>query len=129
MLYNPDIKYKSRAYMDFNFSLKLIKLRDSLSVTMGAPDIYMRDKVQLELYETLVKFAELRKLDRANLVRDFNLFPNISNLNQMERKYGDAINYEDINGAKKRKKKRTRRNQDGSPIPDSTTNRDNTSVG
>ena len=36
----------------------------------------------------------------------------------MERKYGDAINYEDINGVKKRKKKRTRKNQDGSPIPD-----------
>lgn len=75
MLYNPDLRFQSRAYMDFNCAMKLIKLRESLSVTMGAPDIYMRDKVQLEIYDTLVKFAELRKLDRANLVRDFDLFP------------------------------------------------------
>ena len=108
MLYNPDLKFKSRAYMDFNCSLKLIKLRSSLSVTIGAPDIYMRDKVQMELYETLIKFAELRKLDRANLVRDFDLFPEMNRLLLMERKYGDQITYEDINGAKKKKKRRNR---------------------
>ena len=27
------------------------------------------------MYEILVKFAEIRKLDRANLVMNFNLFP------------------------------------------------------
>jgi len=113
VLYNPEIKFKSRAYMDFNCSLKLIKLRSSLSVTIGAPDIYMRDKVQMDLYETLIKFAELRKLDRANLVRDFDLFPEMAKLLLMERKYGDIVTYEDINGAKKKKRRRNK-SKDGS---------------
>jgi hypothetical protein len=113
MLYNPDLKFKSRNYADFNCALKLIKLRDTLSQTMSAPDIYLRNKVQEDIYDTLVKFGEMRKLERANLVMNFDLFPGVANLLTMERKYGDAINFEDINGSRKKKKKR-RLDGDGS---------------
>lgn len=75
MLYNPDIKYQNRMYREFNCSIKKIKLRDSLSKIMHAPDIYLRSKVPEDMYDTLQKFAEMRKLDRAVLVRDFDLFP------------------------------------------------------
>ena len=75
MLYNPLIRFKTRMYLDFNCAIKLIKLRNSLSQTVGAPDIYLRDKVDEDMYDTIVKFAEMRKLDRASLVRDFDLFP------------------------------------------------------
>jgi hypothetical protein len=104
--------------MDFNCSMKLIKLRQTLSVTMGSPDIYMREKVPQDIYETIVKFAELRKLDRANLVRDFDLYPDVVSLLNMERKYGDAIYYEDINGSKKRRRKRNPNNLAGGNVPD-----------
>jgi hypothetical protein len=67
---------------------------------MGEPDIYLRSKVPEDMYDTLQKFAEMRKLDRANLVRDFNLFPITQNLLTLERKYGDSLNYEDLNGFK-----------------------------
>lgn len=62
-----------------------------------------------EMYDVLSKFAEIRKLDRANLLKDFDLFPDPQNLLTFERKYGDAINYEDINGAPKRLKKKRKR--------------------
>lgn len=62
---------------------------------MGAPDIYLRTKVTQEMYHTLQQFAEMRKLTRASLVRDFDLFPEIGNLLTMERKYGDSLNFED----------------------------------
>jgi hypothetical protein len=65
---------------------------------MGAPDIYLRSKVPEDMYDTLQKFAEMRKLDRASLVRDFNLFPVPINLLTLERKYGDSLNFEDLNG-------------------------------
>ena len=48
----------------------------------------------------------MRKLDRATLVRDFNLFPNVPNLLTLERKYGDSLNQYDINGVKKKKRKK-----------------------
>ena len=75
---------------------------------MGAPDVYLRSKVPEDMYDTLQKFAELRKLERASLVRDFNLFPITENLLTLERKYGDSLNYEDLNGFKQKRKRKQR---------------------
>ena len=119
MLYNPQIRFKNRAYIDFNCSLKLIKLRTSLSQTVQAPDIYLRSKVPEDMYDTIVKFAEMRKLDRANLVANFDLFPSYENLVTFERKYGDSITYQDQFGVQKRKKKK-RAPKEGQSIGDDT---------
>lgn len=75
MLYNPEIRFKNRQYLDFNVALKKIRLRVKLRHTMGSPDIYLRSKVPEDMFETLNKFAEIRKLERASIVRDFNLYP------------------------------------------------------
>ena len=112
MLYNPDVRYKNRMYLDFNCSLKKIRLRDTLTKIMGASDVYLRSKVPEDMYDTLQKFAEIRKLDRASLVRDFNLFPITENLLTLERKYGDSLNFEDLHGFKQRRK-RTRKGAAG----------------
>jgi hypothetical protein len=53
MLYNPNIRYKQRLYQNFNVAIKKIKLRDSLSAIMSAPDIYLRSKVPEDMYDTL----------------------------------------------------------------------------
>ena len=52
------------------------------------------------MFLVLTKLAELRQLERLNLVRDFNLFPDTGNLLNLERKYGDALNYEDLQGVR-----------------------------
>jgi hypothetical protein len=75
---------------------------------MGAPDIYLRSKVPEDMYDTLQKFAEMRKLDRASLVRDFNLFPVPINLLTLERKYGDSLNFEDLNGFRQKRRRKQR---------------------
>ena len=108
MLYNPQVRFKNRLYIDFNVSIKKIRLRDPLTKIMGAPDVYLRSKVPEDMYDTLQKFAEIRKLDRASLVRDFNLYPLTTNLLTLERKYGDSLNYEDLYGFKQRRKKRVK---------------------
>ena len=108
MLYNPQVRFKSRMYLDFNVSIKKIRLRDALTKIMGAPDVYLRSKVPEDMYDTLQKFAEIRKLDRASLVRDFNLFPNTENLLTLERKYGDSLNHEDLYGFKQRRKRKAK---------------------
>ena len=108
MLYNPQVRFKNRMYLDFNVSIKKIRLRDSLTKIMGAPDVYLRSKVPEDMYDTLQKFAEIRKLDRASLVRDFNLFPNTENLLTLERKYGDSLNHEDLYGFKQRRKRKVK---------------------
>lgn len=106
MLYNPEVRYKNRVYLDFNVMIKKIKLRDPLTKIMGAPDVYLRAKVPEDIYDTMQKFAEMRKLDRMALVRDFDLFPLPDRLLNLERKYGDALSHEDLYGAPAKPKKR-----------------------
>ena len=74
---------------------------------MGAPDVYLRSKVPEDMYHILQQFAEIRKLTRLSLIRDFNLFPETQTLLTLERKYGDSLNFEDLHGyvGKPRKKK------------------------
>ena len=45
MLYNPEVRFKNRIYLDFNVMIKKIKLRDALTKIMGAPEVYLRAKV------------------------------------------------------------------------------------
>ena len=73
---------------------------------MGSPDVYLRSKVPEDIYDTLQKFAEMRKLDRMSLVRDFNLFPIPERLLNLERKYGDSLSHEDLYGMPQKPKKR-----------------------
>ena len=76
---------------------------------MSEPDIYLRSKVPQEMYDTLQKFAEIRKLERANLVRDFNLYPVALHLLTLERKYGDSLTNYDLTGQKpKRQRKKSK---------------------
>jgi len=45
MLYNPTVRFKNRFYMDFNVTIKHIRLRDPLTKLMKSADIYLRSKV------------------------------------------------------------------------------------
>lgn len=108
LLYNPDVRFKNRIYLDFNVAIKKIKLRENLRAIMGAPDVYLRSKVPEDMFDILQKFAEIRKLSRLSLIRDFNLFPDTEKLLTLERKYGDSLNIEDLTGKPgKPKKKKT----------------------
>jgi hypothetical protein len=106
MLYNTEIKFKERAYMDFNFALKLIKLRSPLTQIVMGPDIYIRSKVPEKMFEIWIKFAEIRNLDRSNLVTNLDLYPDYSTLIVFERMYGDSISYYDQHGTNKKRRRR-----------------------
>ena len=73
---------------------------------MGAPDIFLRSKVPQDMFHILQQFAEIRKLARLSLVRDFNLFPSTEKLLTLERKYGDSLNVEDMTGKPGKAKKK-----------------------
>lgn len=53
LLYNPDVRFKNRQYLDFNCLIKKIKLREPLRQIMGAPDVYLRSKVPEDMYHIL----------------------------------------------------------------------------
>jgi len=53
LLYNPDVRFKNRMYLDFNVAIKKIKLREALTKIMGAPDVYLRSKVPEDMFDIL----------------------------------------------------------------------------
>jgi hypothetical protein len=53
LLYNPEVRFKNRIYLDFNVQIKKIKLRDTVTKIMGSPDVYLRSKVPEDIYDTL----------------------------------------------------------------------------
>jgi len=75
----------------------------------------LRTKVPEDMYQTLQKFAEIRKLDRQNLVRDFDLYPTAEKLMTLERKYGDCLSLYDLTGQKP-KKTRRKKQVDGETV-------------
>jgi hypothetical protein len=69
----------------------------------------------------------MRKLDRAILLRNFDIYPAVDRLLTLERKYGDSINKEDFFGFKE-KKKRNRKAAKNIGDDGATTNKDGTTV-
>jgi hypothetical protein len=106
LLYNPSVKFKERKYLDFDGTIKKIKLQGSLSSIISNPEVFLRHKVPEDMFEILTKLAELRQLERLHLVRDFNLLPDTANLLTLERKYGDLLNYEDLLGVRQKRKRK-----------------------
>mgnify|MGYP007038725969 FL=1 len=53
LLYNPDVRFKNRIYLDFNVAIKKVKLREPLRQIMGAPDVYLRSKVPQDMFHIL----------------------------------------------------------------------------
>lgn len=109
MLYNPEIRYSRRMYAGFNCSMKLIKLRETISSIITQPDIFT--KVSPEIFQVMNSLAEIRKHDRALLIKEFDLLPKEGLLLNLERKYGDELTHEDISGIQPKRKKRRRNAQ------------------
>ena len=75
LLYNPEIRFKNRAYLDFNVTIKKIKFRINLAKLMASPDVYLRAKVPEEIYDTLRKISDIQKYTRIRFLKDYDLFP------------------------------------------------------
>jgi hypothetical protein len=58
------------------------------------------------MLDAIQKFAFVRRCVRMDQVHSQNLFPDPDVLLVLERKYGDALTFEDLNGAKQRKRRR-----------------------
>jgi hypothetical protein len=78
---------------------------------MQKPDSFT--KLGGGLFSVINSIVEIRKQNRANLVKGFDLMPHGDALVELELKFGGTLTPEDISGRHKREKKR-RRNQNNS---------------
>ena len=100
---DSNILFDKRIYSKFNLSLKYIKTRDSLDQILTTFDIYLKSSNYREIYDAFMKIGSILKSQTLKDINDEQLFPDADSLLLLERKYGDILKEEDLNGIKKEK--------------------------
>lgn len=102
-------------YTDFNVDIKKIKLRKSVNLLTNNPDIYLRERVPEDIYNTIIKIRKIREKFEMKDVVMSNLWLSEKEITDFERNYGDALNDFDLYGIqnkKKLRKNKSRRKED-----------------
>jgi hypothetical protein len=95
---NEKLSFYKRMYLDFNIDTKRVKLRKSIKRLVGMPDIYLRERVPIEIYNTIMKVKRLREKWTLEDIISSNLWLTGEELVVLERNYGDALNDFDLTG-------------------------------
>lgn len=98
------ILFNQRIYSKFNLSLKYIKLRKSLSDILTTFDIYKQANKYRNVYVTFMNFGTILRAETLEDINNCNAFPDPDKLIELERKFSEILNIEDMTGIKKNKK-------------------------
>ena len=101
---DKNILYDKRIYSKFNLLLKFIKLRKYLRDILTTFEIYMHANKYRNIYDTFMNLGTILRADTMIDISSSNSFPNVEKLLELERKYGEILNEEDLTGVKKIKK-------------------------
>lgn len=58
---DPTITFEHRLYSEFDVDIKKIKLREPLKTLVLQPQLYLREKVPLEIYDTIITLVKVRE--------------------------------------------------------------------
>ena len=121
------ILFNKRMYSKFNLSLKYIKLRDTLTNILTTYNIYMKANKYRDIYNAFLNYGSILKSNSLYEIANANLFPEAESLLQLERKYADILNDEDMTAQKSVKKKKKRHRADSILTKTSAMGQTNTS--
>lgn len=110
ILRNETMTFFDRMYLEYNCDLKRIKLLRSINTLTERPDIYLRGRVPLEMYNTIMKIKKLREKTCLDDIDKNGLWITSSEQNVFERSYGDSLNEFDLNGIESRRKRNPKSN-------------------
>ena len=105
LLSDSRILFDTRIYSKFNLSLKLIKLRTPLKECLETFPIYENANRIRQIYDCFQSLGCLLRVETFEEVDMYKILPTGEGLLLVERKHGDMINYEDMTGTHKEKKK------------------------
>lgn len=103
---NSKILFNKRIYSNFNLCLKFIKLRNPLTHILNTADIYLKANKYREIFNAFMQIGFILQSPTFESITNANLFPSFESLTQLERKYADIINDEDLSGVPSEKKKK-----------------------
>ena len=99
------ILFDKRLYSKFNLTVKYIKLRQNLRDILTKFDIYANANKYRNVYDTFMNLGSILRSETMKDISTSNSFPEADKLLELERKYGDILNREDLTGNKEIKKK------------------------
>ncbi len=102
---NDTILFTERKYAKFNLLLKNIKLRNDLDDILTSFDIYKYANKYRNIYDTFMNLGTILRADTLEDINISNAFPDVDKLNELEMKFADVLNNEDLTGIKKVTKK------------------------
>jgi len=103
---NSKILFDKRIYSNFNLCLKFIKLRNPLTNILNTADIYLKANKYREIFNAFMQLGFILQSPTFESITNAKLFPSYESLSQLERKYADIINDEDLTGIHNEKKKK-----------------------
>lgn len=111
MMRNEKTTFNDRMFLDYNCDIKRIKLLRTIKTLVEKPDIYLRERVPLEIYNTVNKIKKMREKDYLDEIEKHNLWLTSFEQNTFERSYGDSVNEYDLNGTEQRRINKSKRNR------------------
>jgi len=111
ILSNTQVRYATRLYTSFHVELKMIRLRDPLTVILQGPNIYDITRVDPACYRALACLCEIRSASRSKVLMRNGIFPEASVLCKLESKYGESVSLVDIEGEQRTSTKQNRDNR------------------
>jgi hypothetical protein len=105
---NSKILFDKRIYSNFNLCLKFIKLRNPLTQILNTADIYLKANKYRDIFNAFMQLGFILQSPTFESITNAKLFPSYESLSQLERKYADIINDEDLTGIHTDKKKKSK---------------------
>jgi hypothetical protein len=105
---NSKILFDKRIYSNFNLCLKFIKLRNPLTQILNTADIYLKANKYRDIFNAFMQLGFILQSPTFESITNAKLFPSYESLSQLERKYADIINDEDLTGVHTDKKKKSK---------------------
>lgn len=99
-IFNNDVGYGERLYLDFNLSPKHIKIRQNLETLSGTkPELYDVTRVSPEIFEIIAQLRETKRAIRIEHCKKYlDCFPTSKTLTALEILYGDYISDQELEG-------------------------------
>eukprot|EP00928_Gymnodinium_smaydae_P098740 TRINITY_DN9246_c1_g2_i3.p1 TRINITY_DN9246_c1_g2~~TRINITY_DN9246_c1_g2_i3.p1 ORF type:complete len:1032 (+),score=199.60 TRINITY_DN9246_c1_g2_i3:222-3098(+) len=102
LLFHPDVGFSDRLYLDFNLSIKQIKLRQSrLESLLQRPALYDREREDKEVPAALIALMDMKRVPRLHMLKGAGSFPPARAVAAIETQYGDFVADEEMEGGRR----------------------------
>lgn len=98
VLFNPELGFSKRLYVDFNLVLKQVKLRQSLDSLTQRPDLCLQSKCDPAVSRGLNQLMEMKRAERIHVLKLMDSFPSAVCVEDIETQYGDFVAEKELHG-------------------------------